>query len=138
MFTNKLAAVASALVLASSVYAGQGQICPDINDIKAEGMTMAEVIMNNLYFSYNLSNYNTESTWGFVIAPIEAESSDEAIDTANDILSLMSAPGVPQEDENGFICTYETGNQDIVAAAINANHMMSPSQLKYYIQKVRK
>jgi hypothetical protein len=138
MFTNKLAAVASALVLASSVYAGQGQICPDINDIKAEGMTMAEVIMNNLYFSYNLSNYNTESTWGFVIAPIEAESSGEAIDTANDILSTMSSPGVPQEDENGFICTYETGNQDILAAAINANQMMSPSQLKSYIQKIRK
>lgn len=135
---NKLAAAASALLLAGSVYAGQAQICPDINDIKAEGMSMAEPIMNNLFFSYNLSAYNTSTNWGFVIAPIEADSEEMAIEIANEVLGGMSSPAIPEVNgDNEVVCLYNTGNQNILAAAINADQMISPYKLKQFIQKRR-
>ncbi|RUR06178.1 DUF4949 domain-containing protein [Legionella sp. km772] len=137
MMFSKLTTAVSALLLAGSVYAGQVQLCPDINDIKMEGMSMAEPIMNNLFFSYNLSNYNTSTNWGFVIAPIEADSEEMAIDRANEVLDGMSSPGIPEEADDELVCVYNTGRQDILAAAINADHMISPSKLKQYIQKRR-
>ncbi len=138
MMFNKLASVVSAVLLAASVYAGQDQMCPDINDIKAEGMSMAEKITNNLFFSYNISAYNTKNNWGFVIAPIEEESEEKAIKFANKTLEGMNAPGTPEDnDDNEIVCLYNTGHQNLVAAAINAEHMISPSKLKQYIQKAR-
>ena len=137
MFHNKCAAIATALLLAGSVYAGQNQLCPDINDIKAVGLSAAEHITGDMFFSYGISNYNTNSTWGFVIAPITAESTEMAIDVANDILDTMTAPGVPEEKNNELVCLYNTGHQNILAAAIPADQMISPSKLKQVIQTIR-
>lgn len=131
---NKLATIASALVLACSVYAGDETICPDINRIKAEGLNMVEEIGLNIYFGYNINTYNTESNWGFVIAPISADSAELALDHANAILRTMNAPGIPQENNHELICEYNTGNQNIMAVAINAEHMISPLRLKHYIK----
>jgi len=102
-------------------------------------MTMADLIASNLYYSYNISTYNTDSMWGFVIAPIEADSSDDAIETANGILSSMSSSGSPQDgDKKGeIVCLYNTGQQNILAAAVNAERMISPNKLKQYIHKAR-
>lgn len=136
MMLNKLVSLLGAVLLTGSVYASQEQSCPNINDIKAEGVSMAEEIMANLFLSYNISNYNTQSTWGFVMAPIDANSNEEAIEISNKVLEGMSSPGIPEEsDGNDFVCLYNTGRQDMVAAAINADHMISPSKLKHYIQK---
>lgn len=137
MFKNKLAMIASALIIAGSVYARQEALCPDINDIKAEGLSMAEQIYPGLFFSYNLSTYNTSSHWGFAIAPIEAESDSIAVDFANKLLSTMTAPGIPEIEGEATVCLYNTGNPDVLAAAVNTDQMISPSQLKHYIQKVR-
>ena len=61
MLKSKLATFAGALVLAGSAFAN---VCPDINDIKAEGLSMAELIAPNIYLTYNISTYNTSSNWG--------------------------------------------------------------------------
>lgn len=139
LFKKKLVTVAGALILASSAYATQEAVCPDINAIKAEGLTMAELVTQNVYFSYNISTFDTGNYWGFVMAPIEANSSDEAINTANEILTTMSSAGIPTKDRehNEMVCLYETGQPDLLAAAVNAEHMMSPSQLKRYVLKAR-
>ncbi|MBL7481259.1 DUF4949 domain-containing protein [Legionella bononiensis] len=135
MLKSKLAAFAGALLLAGSAFAGQESICPNINDIKAEGISMAEEIGPNIYISYNISNYNTESTWGFLIAPVEADSTEVAIEGANEILSTMSAPGVPEQHGGAVICDYDTGRQDVFAAAINDNQQITPMRLKYFFKR---
>ena len=136
---NKLASIVSAVLLTGSVYAGHGQSCPDINEIKTEGISMAEYITSDIYLSYNISNYHTDSIWGFVMAPITAETTVEALAISNEILADMGAPGIPENsEEDELVCLYNTGHQDIIAAAINAEHMISPSKLKQYIQKYRK
>jgi len=138
MMFNKLATVVSTLLLAGSVYAGQEQSCPDISDIKAEGMTMVAPIMYDQFLTYNISSYNTDNNWAFVIAPIEAESEDVALELANEILNGMGSVGIPQtEPDDEIVCMYNTGDANILAAAVNADHMISPSKLKQYIQKAR-
>ncbi|WP_298627251.1 DUF4949 domain-containing protein [uncultured Legionella sp.] len=137
MLKSKLAAVAGALILAGSAFAGQESVCPNINDIKAEGIAMAEEIGPNLYLSYNISNYNTESTWGFIIAPLEGDSADVAIEEANEVLSTISAPGVPEQHGDVILCDYDTGRQDLFAAAINDNLQITPMRLKYFFKRAR-
>lgn len=132
-----IASTVGALALAGSVYAGQNQICPSLDDIKAEGITMSERIAMNLFFAYNISSYNLDGIWGFVIAPIEADSSDEAIETANEVLSTMTGSGSAEDIEHELICLYNTGNPDLMAAAIKTDMMMSPNQLRKYAQKMR-
>ncbi len=135
MLKSKLAAFAGALILAGSAFAGQESICPNINDIKAEGITMAEEIGPNIFLGYNISNYQTDSTWGFIIAPIEGDSTDVAIEGANEILSTMSAPGVPEQHGGATICDYDTGRQDLFAAAINDVGQITPMRLKYFFKR---
>lgn len=137
MFHNKFAAIAGALLLAGSVFAGQSQLCPDINSIKAEGLNMAEKISANVFLTYNISTYSTNDVWGFVIAPIVSDTEETAIDQANNILSTMSSPGIPDEEDGEIVCLYDTGRPDVIAAAINTEGMISPSKLKQYIRKVK-
>lgn len=133
-FGTKLASFAGALILAGSVFASPS-ICPSIDDIKANGISMAEQIAPSLFLSYHVSNYNTDSTWGFFIAPILAESNDEAIGIANDVLGTMNAPGLPDEHEGLTVCSYETGRSDFFAAAIKDNSTISPLKLKQYFKR---
>ncbi len=138
MFIKTIASTVSAFVLAGSVYAGQNQVCPSLDDIKAEGITMSERIAMNLFFAYNISSYNLDGVWGFVIAPIEADSNDEAIENANDVLNTMTGSGsVEENEENQLICMYNTGNPDLMAAAVKTDMMMSPNQLRKIAQKMR-
>jgi hypothetical protein len=134
---NKLVAMASAFLLAGSVYAGQSQVCPDINHIKTVGLSAAEPLTAEVFFSYGISNYNTSTTWGFLIAPVKAQSAQMATDVANGILDTMTAPGVPDELNNEFVCLYNTGHQNILAAAMPADKILSTSKLKKLIQTVR-
>ncbi len=135
MLRSKLAAFAGALILAGSAFSSQQATCPDINDIKAEGLSMAEQIGPNIYLTYNISTYNTASNWGFIIAPLTGDSDDVALDAANEILSSMSAPGVVDQHSGALVCTYETGYQNVMAAAIKDDESISPMKLKQYFQK---
>lgn len=133
MLKSKLAAFAGALMLAGSAFAAQQFTCPDINDIKAEGVSMAEQIGPNIYLTYNISNYNSDSTYGFIIAPLHADSDEAALEDANEILGTMNAPGVPDQHSGAMVCTYDTGRQDVFAAAIKDDSL--PMALKQYYLK---
>lgn len=132
---SKLAAFAGALVLAGSAFAASQDVCPSIDAIKDEGLSMSEVIAANLFISYHISHYNTKSTWGFLMAPIESDNTETATDKANDILSHMSAPGVPQSQSGMVVCTYETGQPDVFAAAIQDSSAVTPLKLKQYFKQ---
>lgn len=136
MFKSKLATFVGALVLAGSSFAGQQAECPSIDAIKGEGISMAEEIGPNIFITYNISTYNTESNWGFIIAPLQSDSDEEALDEANEILDSMTAPGVPQQHSGATVCEYDTGRQDIFAAAISDDSgMITPMRLKHFIKR---
>ncbi|KGP63959.1 heme-binding protein [Legionella norrlandica] len=137
MFQSKLATVFGALILAGSVFASQQSACPDINAIKAEGLPMAEEIGLNFYLAYNISDYSTSSVWGFFIAPIEADSEEAALETSNEVLSNMNAPGVPHQQGDDIICSYDTGTPNLIAAAIKDSSQISPIKLKQYFKNIR-
>lgn len=96
---------------------------------------MAEVMGPNIYVSYNISLYNTPSTWGFILAPVQGETIEVALESANTILNTMSAPGVPEPLGDIMICNYDTGRDDVIAAAIKDNSQISPMKLKQYFLK---
>lgn len=135
MLRSKLAAFVGALFLAGSAFSAQQATCPNINDIKAEGISMAEEFGPNIFIGYNINVYKTPSIWGFIIAPVEGDSEDVAIDAANEILSMMTAPGVPEQHGSAMICTYETGHKDVFAAAVKDEGTISPLKLKQYFKK---
>lgn len=137
MFQSKLATFFGALVLAGSVFASQQGACPDINAIKAEGLPMAEEIGPNIYLAYNISDYSTSAVWGFFIAPVEADSEEVALETSNEVLSTMNAPGVPHQQGEDVICSYDTGTPNLIAAAIKADGQISPIKLKQFFKSVR-
>lgn len=117
---------ASLLLIMCSVFASP-QSCPNLADIQAEGLHIAEQMSMNVYLSYHLSNYHTSSNWGFVLAPVEAKSEELSLEYANTILNSMSAPGIPYEDRGLTICDYNTGNHKVMAAAVeNKGHLNMP------------
>lgn len=137
MALSKAAVFLGTLCLAGSLFAQQAGICPSLSSIQAEGLSMAEEIGTDLYLSYHLSQYGTDATWGFVIAPLAAEDAEIAIDMANDIVRSMTAPGVPEFHEQAIICDYETGHKGILAAAINDGESISPLRLKHFLRRMR-
>jgi hypothetical protein len=129
MFRAKCAAFASALILAGTTFASQ-QVCPELTAIQAEGISMSMEIYG-IYAAYQISNFNTDSSWGFVIAPIVGDSEEDAVANANDILSEMTAPGVVLEKG---VCSYDTGLNDVYALAIQDENP-SPMKLRQYIRR---
>ncbi|MDR3442460.1 MAG: DUF4949 domain-containing protein [Legionella sp.] len=132
MFKAKLAAFAGALILAGSAFAAQDE-CPNLSDLQTEGVSMAQPFFGS-YFTYHFSKYNTDSSWGLVIANLNVESEEEAIELGNEILNNMTAPGVYTPLETDIMCTYETGVPGVFAATIKYE-FPSPMKLKQFIQK---
>ena len=138
VFAKKMVILASSLILAGSVFAGKKPICPDINNIKAEGLPMSEEVALGFYFAYNLSNYNTDSLWGFALLPIEATSTEQALEDANNILSNMTAPGVVEEENDEMtLCVYDTGIEAVTGVAIKEKNQITPFALKQYIKRIK-
>ncbi|MBI2785479.1 MAG: DUF4949 domain-containing protein [Legionella longbeachae] len=130
----KLTAFAAALVLAGAAFAND-EICPNLSDMQAEGISATEQIGNNVYVGFSLSNFNSEP-WGYAIGPVLADSDDEAIDIANDVLANMSSQGYPiQLDDDYLVCLYDTGNPFIYSIAIRGAGV-GPMKLKQYLQKI--
>ncbi|MFT4058043.1 MAG: DUF4949 domain-containing protein [Legionella sp.] len=130
-FRAKLVAFASALVFAGATFASQENVCPKLGTIQDEGLSLALPIFGNFFAAGQLSNFNMDSIWAFAIAPVEADSEDDAINTGNDILSGMNAPGVVLD--KGF-CVYDTGNPDTFAVAIEGE-MFPIMKIKQYIHR---
>lgn len=141
MLKSKLAAFAGALILAGSAFANQQIVCPDINEIKAEGLDRVESIHQDndtMFLTYHFSNYNTPDMYGFFIAPVEGSTAEEALQKANEILTNISGEGVPTQDHGIMLCVYHSGHQDILAAAMKANLSISPMQLKQHFLQSHK
>ncbi|KTD74657.1 DUF4949 domain-containing protein [Legionella waltersii] len=136
-FKSKLTTFLSALVIAGSAMAQQEGGCPDINDIKSEGLPMVEQIGPEMYIAYNLSYYNSDAMWGFFIAPVEGDSEETALEISNEILDSMNAPGIPHEQGGDVICSYETGIPNMIAAAIKDGQQISPLKLKQVFKTIR-
>lgn len=139
MLLKKFSAfVLSSFCLLNTAYASQVRLCPDINRIKAEQISSAELISSNIYFTYNLSRYNTDKFWGFAIAPIKADSQEMAIEVANEVLSTITSQGVPDPQSEELVCLYDTGRDDIIAAAVDAEDAyFSINRLKHALQSAR-
>lgn len=132
MFKAKLTAFAGALILAGSAFAAHDE-CPNLSTIQAEGVSMAQPFLG-AYFTYHFSTYNTNSTWGLVIANLDADSEEAAVELGNEVLNNMTAPGVYTPLETDIMCTYETGVPGVFAATIKYD-VPSPMKLKQFIQK---
>lgn len=128
MLKSKLTAFAGALILAGTTFASQ-EVCPELSAIQTEGISMSMEIYG-IYAAYNISNYNTDSSWGFIMAPFTTDA-EEVVDTANEILSEMTAPGVLLQEG---VCQYETGNPDLYALAVQ-DAFPTPAKLKQYIRR---
>ncbi len=137
MFKSKLATFVGALVLASATFAAhvEPETCPSIGAIQAEGLTMSAEIMENLYLSYNLSNYGTPSNWVFFIGPINAESDEEAIELSNELLPTVTGDPSPENDDDTWWCQYDTGSQDLGAIAIMADEAVTPYKMSRFLRK---
>lgn len=131
----KLASFAAALVFTGSAFANES-VCPKLSDIQAVGITMASQMAYNYYIGYSVNHYNTSSSWGFAIGPVEAKSEEDTIEIANDILADLTAPGVPESGKDDeVVCIYETGNPELFAVAIKGYEEISPMKFKQYIHK---
>lgn len=132
MLKRKLTCLIAALFLASPAFSTPLSLCPDIKDIKAEGLDLVELIPYgiNLYFSYRISNYNTDNSWTFVIAPLVGDSEDDILKQANSVLRGIHSQGVPEQHGRDINCEYDTGNPDIGAVAATTQ-LGSPLRLKY-------
>ncbi|KTC78993.1 DUF4949 domain-containing protein [Legionella cherrii] len=131
----KLTTLAAALVLTGSAFAEEA-VCPKLNEIQSVGIEMASQLAYNYFIGYSINNYNTSSSWGFAIGPVEAESEEETIEITNDILDQLTAQGIPEHGKNGeLVCFYETGDPNLFAIAIKDYVDMSPMKFKQYIHK---
>lgn len=128
----------SALAITSSAFALQEKqpaACPSMNSVKAEGVTLAAEVLDERYVTYNISHYDTSSTWVFIMGPLSAESGNDALVRSNAILATLSADPVPEEDEdNTWICNYYFGSDAFAAVAIQADDMVSPLRMSYYLR----
>jgi hypothetical protein len=128
LLKNKLLTFIGAALLANTVFANT---CPELGDIKSEGLRVAEEIGFGIYVSYSLSAFNTDSSWGFFIAPIKAESEMNALDAGNGILSNLNVSGIPEQQGSHTLCTYDTGNPFAIAAAVQG---VSPTEIKQFVR----
>lgn len=136
-FKSKLATIVSTLILAGSAYATQNTlVCPGVGAIQSEGLTMSGEIMTGLYLTYNLSNYNTEVNWVFMVGPVEAESEDESLEHSNELLSVLSGNPTPEEiEQDTWACDYNLGDDGIMAMAIHSDDMLSPQKMTRFLRR---
>lgn len=129
MFKSKLVCFIGAVSLSSSVFAlhQKPEVCPNISAIQAEGVTKAVDSQENIYYTFNQSNYNTEVNWVFIIGPIQSNSPKTAINEGNKLLSTVSGNPEPKEEEDGaWVCDYETNSSDLVAFAVLTDENIVP------------
>ncbi|KTD18738.1 hemin binding protein Hbp [Legionella lansingensis] len=135
-FESKLIAFAGALVIAGSSFAFKTPpTCPSIADIKVEGLSNAEKLMEHLYFGYQISNYKSDMTWIFAAGPFEGDSEEEALEEGNKALRYLSGSPAAEPDQGGWVCLYEMG--DHFAVALQSDNLPSPYRMKHYFSKKR-
>ncbi|CEK09157.1 DUF4949 domain-containing protein [Legionella hackeliae] len=136
MFKSKLIAFAGALVIAGSSFAGfkAPPVCPNVGNIKVQGVSNAEELMPKFYFAYEISNYDTENTWVFATGPFEGDDSDTALEEANKALRYLSGSPIAEPDEGGWVCLYEM-DEEHFAVALQSDSIPSPFKIRRYLSK---
>ena len=77
MFKIKLSVFASAWIFVGSAFAAR-DICPELSAIQAEGISMSKQI-EGFYCRYQISNFDKDFSWAFVMAPFNVASNEETI-----------------------------------------------------------
>ena len=131
----KLATLAGALLLSSVTFAKElPSQCPDVNAIKAEGLSAVELITDNYYFAYQQSNYNTETDWIFLIGIIEGDDEGQVLEDANNLLTGLSGNPSPEEEDDVVGCLYDLDDEHM-AIAVTGDSMLSPRQARRFFRK---
>lgn len=125
MLRAKLAIFAGAVMLAGSSFAYELE-CPDLAAIQAEGLSMSLAMQSvGFYAAYQISQFDTDKPWLFGILPIAADSDEDALESANELLADMSSPGVVWYENT---CKYETNDPNVWAVAMQ-NDFPLPSSI---------
>lgn len=134
---SKAATFVGALALAASTFAGSHKVdvCPGVDAIKAQGISMVLPIDFDIYIGMETSNYDTDNEWAFLIGPIESDDYDDAVGLANDALTKVSGAPVPEEEEGITFCEYNTGSDKLAAVAVSADDMISTQNVKHLFRK---
>ncbi|TAL64767.1 MAG: DUF4949 domain-containing protein [Legionella sp.] len=138
MFKSKLATLMSAIIFTGVAFAAKPMQCPSLASIKAEGLTYAEEIYEGLYLDYSMSNYDTETNWFFLMGPIRADSTENAITEGNKVLATLSGTATPETDEEGdIVCEYNSGNAELGVYAVHPEAALSPSKMTRILRQGR-
>lgn len=84
--------------------------CPDIDLIKAQGLTYTFYnSQTDNYSAYSQSQFNSDYDWGFAIGPISAKNQDDALVLANELLQQASGNPKPKYNQiiNAWTCEYD-------------------------------
>lgn len=130
MFQTRLSASVFALLVAGNVFASATN-CPNIEQIKTEGLSMAVKVQEEGFAAYQESDYTTGEPWVFMIYPVDGDSEDEAVLSGNKILSKLTANGIPLEEG---LCNYETNIPDVYALALQVEQF-SPALINRYLTR---
>ena len=131
-YKTKATLFIGALILAGSSFAAQNVTCPSLDAIKSEMLTISENFFDQFYFTYNASSYGTDVEWFFGIVPVEADSIENSLSIANDVLTNMNAQGIPRKSNNIVVCTYDTNRPNLISAAVQADTIPMPRMLMEY------
>lgn len=132
MFKSSIVTFIGAAVIAGSVYAQQPAKCPDIDAIKAEGLTEVFPWEENKYLAAHLSSYDTEQQWMFVVGIIKAESEEEALSKGNAALPGLAGKPVPHPEGSDILCKYRLRGKEM-AFAMHSDDMMSINTIKKHL-----
>lgn len=134
MFKSKLIPLIASLIITGSSFAAKvgddAIICPSVESIKSLGVSMPEVVGFNSYIVYNMSNYDTDNVWAFVIGLIPAESDDDAVNQANDALTTLSGNPEPIDYSGHIMCDYNIGSGLMAIASIVDGNIPVPNNLR--------
>lgn len=83
--------------------------CPSVSTIKSTGLAYAAPDSGR-YVVAQMSKYDTADTWIFAFVDIQAASSEEALQTGNQLLGTLSGTPLPiaVNSQNVWACLYLT------------------------------
>lgn len=138
-FKSQLVAFASSLVIASSAFAitPKPLSCPSIRAIHSEGISKATEVLEDFFVTYHMSQYDTASTWVFIMGPVFTDTNDAALAESNKILPSITGTPVPEMDDDGeWSCQYQPNRPNFGAYAIPADDFDSPLKAMRHFRKV--
>lgn len=135
---KKLLLSTVALFMTQSSFALSADVpttCPSVNAIRSVGVSIAEKYRDDIWMTFETrNNYGTENDWSFGMFAVTANSSNEAVDIANQQLSSLTYISGPTEftTPRGRVvweCRYEGHNPYYQAATVTPAVLDQPGLL---------